>query len=524
MEWRPGMASQRRDAMEDREWRPRTQYEPEVCVWLQDAIPYLHGVPTRMMGAQRLEGMSMEYRAWSVQRVWELYRIIFPATAGIIMFLASLMPWLIDPLGTRFSAWSLQLDLGWQMGFGIVNYGVLCMVCALYAFWIAFRAWKMPEMGAASSYNAFEVSYAYGGFAARKALTRAGLLCLVPLGLFLLQFLLIDLTSITELARHQMQAILIKSHLGYGSATTLITIDPNTFDPLSLHSRLAVIVDNLAPGIFLPLIGSMLLLASRAFWPQTLYDGVVMRRGRLLWMLGGALLLGLVLGRGPAALMSNFQAQHALSIGDYTGALSWLDTARMLNPELDRTSAYHIERGQAWYYLRPEEENEEAMLYLSSTYRQQKDYLSSYEELLIAWNRYSQQDWVKDELSASLTALAEQSNPVAGMPNMRLSEDSTALPWLQELVQVDPMNAYAHYLMGRIFYEEQNYPDAFSQMQSTLDLVQDTNFRSAAYTYMGLSSEMLGKAVQARNFFFAAVDLDPGYHNNTARQELSGMR
>jgi outer membrane protein assembly factor BamD (BamD/ComL family) len=174
--------------------------------------------------------------------------------------------------------------------------------------------------------------------------------------------------------------------------------------------------------------------------------------------------------------------------------------------------------------LRPGEENEEAMLYLSATYRQQKDFLSSYEELLIAWNRYSQQSWVQDELSTTLAALAEQRKPVAGVPSSRLSKDSSALPWLQDLVQIDPMNAYSHYLIGRIFYEGANYTSSFSHMQSMLDLVQDTNFKSAAYTYMGLNSEMLGLPVQARNFFFQAVDLDTGYHNNTARQELSGMR
>jgi hypothetical protein len=35
---------------------------------------------------------------------------------------------------------------------------------------------------------------------------------------------------------------------------------------------------------------------------------------------------------------------------------------------------------------------------------------------------------------------------------------------------------------------------------------------------------MLGQFPQARTFLFKAVDLDIGYHNNTARQELSGIR
>ncbi|HEY4384809.1 MAG TPA: hypothetical protein VGN34_10080, partial [Ktedonobacteraceae bacterium] len=273
----------------------------------------------------------MEYRTWSVQRSWVLYRVIFPVAAGMIMLIASLLPWLIDPLGARFSAWNLALDLGWQFRLGIFNYGILCVACALYIFLVAFRAWKTIQAG---EHNDPEASRSSSGFVARAELTRVGLLCLVPLGLFFWQFLFIDLTSITELARHQSQAMLIKLHLGYGSAASFIAIDLATFDPLNLHSRLAVIVNNLAPGFFLPLISASLLLASRAFWPNPMYNSVVVQRGRrLVWLLGGALLLGMLLGRGPAALMSNFQAQHALSIGDYNGALGWLDTARLLNPE-----------------------------------------------------------------------------------------------------------------------------------------------------------------------------------------------
>jgi tetratricopeptide (TPR) repeat protein len=434
---------------------------------------------------------------------------------------ASLLPWLVDPLGERFSAWALPIDLGWQFHSGLFNYGVLSLVCALYAFLIAFRtgkALRAAETGTAKG------SVSPGKFIPAEQLTLAGLLCLVPMLLFFLQYLFIDMSSINDLARHQMQATLIRLHLSYGSATPFVTINTATFDPLNLHSRLAVVLNNLAPGLFLPLISAALLFVTRVFWPRTWLRRHPAPRARLWWVMGAALLLAVLLGRGPAALASNFQARHALSVGDYTKALTWLDTARAFNPELDQMASYHIERGQAWYYLRPGEENEETMLYLSSTYQQQKDYLASYQELLIAWNRYNKDAWVRDAVSTTLTSLAEQNKPLAGIPNNRLNNDNPSLPWLQELVQIDPDNTYGHYMIGRILYEEHNYTASISEMQSVLDLAQETNFRSVAYTYLGLDSEMLGNASQARTFLFQAVDLDPGYHNNTARQELSGMR
>jgi hypothetical protein len=464
--------------------------------------------------------MRIHYRAWSAQRSWTPYRIIFPAMAGTVMLAASTQPWLIDPLGERFSAWTLPIDLGWQIQFGVFNYGLLSVACALYSFLLAFRAYKalqteLPAQNATSP----------RGFSSRNELTLAALLCLVPLGLFFLQYLFIDLTSITNLIQHQTQASLMKTHLGYGSATSLLAINPDTFDALDLYSRVAVVVNNLAPGLFLPLVSTFLLLISKTFWPKYTHNTVVvLRHRRIWWTLAGTLLLGIILGRGPSALFSTFQAQHLLATGDYTAALSWLDTAHTLNPSLDQLTSYHTLRGQAWYYLRPGEENEEAMLYLSSTYQAQKDYLSSYQTLLVAWYEYNKEPWLQAALSTTLTSLAEQSKPVTGAPTTLLNKDNPALPWLQQLVQFDPSNAYGHYMLSRIFYDEHNYTNSFSQMQSTLDLVQNTNFESIAYTYMGLNSEMLGQLSQARTFLFQAVDLDPGYRNNTARQELSGLR
>ena len=61
-------------------------------------------------------------------------------------------------------------------------------------------------------------------------------------------------------------------------------------------------------------------------------------------------------------------------------------------------------------------------------------------------------------------------------------------------------------------------------MLSVIALSSDPDIRSSAYTYLALSSESEGNYVQARDYLFKAQDFDPAYRNNTAREEISGLR
>jgi Tfp pilus assembly protein PilF len=60
-------------------------------------------------------------------------------------------------------------------------------------------------------------------------------------------------------------------------------------------------------------------------------------------------------------------------------------------------------------------------------------------------------------------------------------------------------------------------------MIKVIQLSRNTDIQSSAYIYMGLSIAGQGDVVNARKLFFKALDLDPSYHNNTAREELSGL-
>src|SRR5260370_36000365 len=121
--------------------------------------------------------MFASRRLWFIQRITlPSMRSTIPVVAGCLMICTSILPWLNDPLGEKYSAWKLPIDSGWQFPVSILNYGLLCLFCAIYAFLVALANWK-PFKG--SDY-----------FAQRH--TIAGLLCIVPIALFFLQYLCVD--------------------------------------------------------------------------------------------------------------------------------------------------------------------------------------------------------------------------------------------------------------------------------------------------------------------------------------------
>jgi len=88
---------------------------------------------------------------------------------------------------------------------------------------------------------------------------------------------------------------------------------------------------------------------------------------------------------------------------------------------------------------------------------------------------------------------------------------------------VDPSNVYAHYLAGRVYYDLHDFNKSIIQMTTILQLTHNTNLQSSAYTYIALSQLQQGKTASARKLLMQAIELDPDYSNNTAREELSGL-
>lgn len=426
--------------------------------------------------------------------------------AGLLLVCTSFLPWLVDPINGNITAWNIPIDLGEQFHVGFVNYGLLCLCCTLSVLLVALAAWR-PFRG--SRY-----------FAGRYG--TAALVCLLPLVLLLWQFLFSDVSSINLLAQHKVQQLFIQQQFGYGVAPERISVSPLLLDTATLSGRAALLLDQLSIGPVLSLLSVFLLLAVRRFVPKPSGVRVVKRRTGLV-VAGGVLLL-IVLGRAPLAMVCENQASNALTMGSYGTALNWLSAAVILNPALNDAASYHIERGQALYYMKYDQQSADSRAYIAATYRVEGDYLDAYAQFLPVWQAQQRTPWVVDELSTTLERLAEYIQPLHGPPVRRPAHNDTALPWVQLLIQVDPNTVYGRYLVGRIQYDLHNYAVSEAQMNVVLHLTANRDIQSSAYTYIALNAAGQGDYVNERALLLKAVQLDPNYHNNTAREDLSGLR
>jgi hypothetical protein len=433
-------------------------------------------------------------------------RSTIPAGAACIMLFASVLPWLNDPLTGLTSAWNLPVDLGWQLRGGIFSYGLLCACCAALAF---FTAYLRREPSRRPGY--FTPGYVSLGF-----------ICMAPCLLFLSQYLFVDLQGVDELAQHMIQTLLVRQHFGYSVASQLIPLSPFRVTTATFTGRLQLLLDLLSPGPCISLACGCLLISCRRLLEVTARP--IKRRPAPAWLLPlVCLVLVIVLGRAPAAMISNSFAKSSLAAGDSQTTMRWLDVAHALNPALDQVAYYHIERGQAYYALHPDKQSDDSRVYLAFVYRGQGNNLDAAQELLALWHTRPASPWVVDELSITLETLAEFIQQPNGPPIQRAENDIAAMTWLQTLVQIDTSNVYGQYLIGRNQYYLHGYSACMGRMARVIRLSRNADILSSAYTYVGLSMAGEGDLAGERRLLFEAVKLDPAYRNNTAREELSWL-
>jgi tetratricopeptide (TPR) repeat protein len=437
-----------------------------------------------------------------------------PGLVSFIMLCTSFMPWLHDPLGDVYFAWVLPVDIGWQFHTLFFNYGLLCDGCAVYVFFVTYS----HLMRAKKPADAWDLTRGY---------TSAALLCMIPFLLFLLQYLVADVHDMDVLAQHAIQAVLIYRHFGYRVSTQLIVLNPFNISTATFAGRFELLTDYIAPGPFVSLAGSCILIGARRVYATSQAPHLPAAQGRSgsAWflILPFVLFMVLVAGRSSAAMVCEYAARVSLSTGDNATALRWLGTALVLNPALDQVPYYHIERGQAYYFLNPDTQNDDSRIYLAFVYREQGDDLDALQEDIAAWRAHPTTPWIIDELSITLTRMAEFTQKPGGPPVQRASTDIAAMTWLQMLLQADSSNVYSRYVMGRFEYYLHGYGQCMALMKDVIQLSNDSDIQSSAYTYIGLSVESEGDIADARKILLKAEALDPEYHNNTAREELSGL-
>jgi tetratricopeptide (TPR) repeat protein len=437
---------------------------------------------------------------------------LVPALAGCLMLVASLLPWLRNSLEGFSNAWGVPVDLGWNLHIAVINYGMLCLCGALSSLLVAYACWKPGGKGGAMLPSS----------------TLAAWLCLAPVLLLLVQYLMVDMGAVNQLAQQKIQMLLVEHHYGYKVASPLLPLTPFTVDISTFQGRLVLLLDQLSMGFLLPCASAWMLFD----YKQSKHTSLSIKHRKRMVVAGIVIIVILLWpGRAFAGIVCEKYARGLLAGGNYAKALSWLDTAATLNPTLNEVAFYHVERGQALYYLYPNQQSDDSRVYLVFSYQQQGDKFDVYQQIVALWYTDSNPpSFVRDEISLALEQLTEGTGPLKTQDStldvnpQALKNDEAALRYLQLLVQVDPHNIYGPYMIGRIDYDVHNYLACKEQMAMALQLSGDADFQSSVYTYMALSDAGLGDYASERALLLTAVRFDSSYRNNTAREELSGLR
>jgi len=443
---------------------------------------------------------------------------------GILLLLASVSSWFKQPLGDVSSAWQIPVYVGWPLRLAALNYGLLCLLGMLLAF-VAGGA-SIPGLSAKLPPQvSLVVKRRLKGF-----YRLVGIYSLVISLLFCLQYLLLDTHSIDQLAQNQVQSLLIAHHLGYRLRSPLLPIDPLNIDSNLFMVRLALLTDQVAFGFLVPVLAAIVMLrASRRVPVEPLAHTKSRFSRRWIGIALFVLIAVCLLGRVPIALFCESVASTALQGGDYPRASRWLDRAVAFDPAITDVASYHVQRGQIDYFVFHDTQGTDSQAYIAFMAYQRANYRIAYQDLFQIWQLHRTTQWITASFDQVMMRSIESKGPIkfgVDSNNFRVSvkEDYSSLPYVQELLLVDPSSVYGHYVMGRIDCDLQAYVACTHEMQQVIALATNKDIQSTAYTYIGLSEAYQGDYIASRAFLMKAVDLDPNYHNNTAREALSGLR
>jgi hypothetical protein len=403
------------------------------------------------------------------------------ASAGIVMVAAGLgLPWLGVPLEPEKRATSLRVVFAGMPTASWASYGTAVAACLAVAV-VAF----VVTRGRGSSL---------------LAAAGAGAL-LVPL-IFVVQAVLSDFTLLQHLRQQQTELASVTSQFGYGEPRSSVT----SVFLLPLRGPWRAVATQLRPGWFLCVAGGALILTAGA--------GPARRELRRRRTLIGLSLIGLagtlLIGRGIAANLVADSALDPLRAGDYDTALSRLDLAESLNPDIRINPDEELARGQA-LAAGGNRASAPALLYVARVRSASGDQPGALLALQEAVQRSPGDVVVRAELLRLSRTLALASN------------DPGPLEFILGPTAGEGLLA-EHYALGRILYARADYQQAILELQRAAQQSgAEPNVASSALTYIALSEMRLGRSAEARQDLLHAVDLDTEYINSLARSLSTGL-
>ena len=402
--------------------------------------------------------------------------------AGLLLMAGGLVgPWLRVPLEHTRSAWSLPIVSTSLPTKGSASYGAAVAICLVGGG--AALAWRR-------GHSLAPVAIAGLG---------AALLALF----FVVQTVISDHQLVGHMTDQQAEYTAIVNQFGYPAPRNQLT----SLLVVPLSGPWQVVLSSLRPGWYLALAGGLVLFV-RGF-----QDLKAWAQSRRWWAAAGlaALVLALLLsvGRGVAANQLIHSADDSLQAGDYNTALSRVNLAEHLNPELSFDSRTALVRGQALVST-GDQTSSLALLYIASLRDSVHDEVGALEALQVAAARDPNNVVIVANLLDEARVLAvERSDP-------GVLQGIVDKPFGDRLAE--------HYTLGRILYARSDFDRARLQMiHAAEQSAADANVASSAHTYIALSEERIGDIAPARQELLTAVHLDTQYINSLARSLAAGL-
>jgi tetratricopeptide (TPR) repeat protein len=388
-------------------------------------------------------------------------------------------PWLGVALETERHAVDLRVVAAGMPDSRLVSYGSLTAIALVVAATLLVRA--------------------HGRATAAIGVCGAVML-LLPI-LFVVQTSITDFQLIQHIYQQNAEVRSITSQLGYSiprSGPTSVLLYP-------ISGPTRAIATDLRPGWLMSLVAGTLLLVSGL---RPLAVGLIRDR-RLRWgTLATVVVLALLVGRGVFANAIAASAEQASEAGEYSRATQLLDYAQRLNPLL-RFSG-NFEQGLGRALAASGDRNAPLALYAT------------------AKALGTQGDTVDQLANLQQAAAGAPDNPVIVQDLISQARKAALLSGNLGLMQAIVSQPYGdqpaeHYALGRLLYGKSDFAHAVDQFARTLQLTNDPNVRSSAYTYISLCETAMGQHDQARRDLLTAISLDTEYNNSLARTLATGL-